>query len=373
MKSGCFGTLYLYEIKKILKNKVAMVTFLIMVIVAFIFAEGEITGNATAEKREQYKQIEGRAIDDSLLEEMKENINEYGEWDRVDPTYENLVTWARSKGNIQNLTTEDLIKDRDYSIQEAKEMGRLSAGEYEYWDKNQDNIGYPGTWYDPLYIFGITMGLTDMKIIIFVLLIPMGLAAVFAAEYQNETESLIRSSKNGDRRTYYAKVLAGMTFAILGATMIIASFLGYFFVRWGTDYLDTPINYEYAYTSISLTLKELLWMLTKLLLTGSVLIAAFILFLSQTLKNSLAVMGVSLGVWFANVILSSVVPLEMRAVSQFIQLLPHTLVDDRMVYEYRLVKLFGNYFTAWDFAPFMYILFAIIFVAAGRLIYGKQK
>ena len=65
-------------------------------------------------------------IDDSLLEEVKENINEYGEWDKVDPTYENIVSWARSKGDIHNLTVDALEKDRNDSIQEAKEMSLLS-------------------------------------------------------------------------------------------------------------------------------------------------------------------------------------------------------------------------------------------------------
>ena len=201
----------------------------------------------------------------------------------------------------------------------------------------------------------------------------LGLAAVFAAEHQNKTDPIVRASKNGDKRTYYAKVLAGMSFAIVGTAVIVASFLGYFFIRWGTYYLGLPINYNYAYTSVSLTLKEHLWMLTKLIMTGSVLIAAFTLFLSQTLKNALAVMGVSLGVWFVNVILASTLPFRMRVLSQFIQWLPHTLIDDRIVYGYRLVKLFGRYFTAWDFAPFMYILFAIIFIAAGRFIYDRQE
>ena len=373
MRNNYFGTLYLFELKKILKNKVAMITFLIMLIAAIIVGEGEISGNANAEEREQFKTIERRVIDDSLLEEVKENINEYGEWDKVDPTYENIVSWARSKGDIHNLTVDALEKDRNDSIQEAKEMSLLSPGEYEYWEKRQDNIDYPGTWYDPLYSSGITLGLCDLRIVILLFLIPMGLAAVFAAEHQNKTDSIIRASKNGDKRTYYAKVLAGMSFAIVGTAVIVASFLGYFFIRWGTYYLDLPVNYNYAYTSVSLTLKEHLWMLTKLIMTGSVLIAAFTLFLSQTLKNALAVMGVSLGVWFVNVILASTLPFKMRAAQQFIQWLPHTLIDDRIVYEYRLVKLFGRYFTAWDFAPFMYILFAIIFIAAGRFIYDRQE
>ena len=73
MRNNYFGTLYLFELKKILKNKVAMITFLIMLIAAIIVGEGEISGNANAEEREQFKTIERRVIDDSLLEEVKEN------------------------------------------------------------------------------------------------------------------------------------------------------------------------------------------------------------------------------------------------------------------------------------------------------------
>ena len=42
MRNNYFGTLYLFELKKILKNKVAMITFLIMLIAAIIVGEGEM-------------------------------------------------------------------------------------------------------------------------------------------------------------------------------------------------------------------------------------------------------------------------------------------------------------------------------------------
>ena len=56
-KGRCFFTLYKFELLKILKNKVAIVTFFIFFVFAFIQGEFEITGNIEPSDLEKYKAI----------------------------------------------------------------------------------------------------------------------------------------------------------------------------------------------------------------------------------------------------------------------------------------------------------------------------
>lgn len=369
MKNNCFGTLYLYELKKIFKSKAAIITFFILLIMAVVFGENEVSSNADAKLQIELQKIDGRKIDDTLLDELEKENNYSVE------TYKGVTRWVEDiLGDDKipdDLTVEKLGQIRKDGIKEAKELLYLTQGEYDYWDKKE--VDLPDIWQDTLKSEGYVYGAKDMFLLAVLFLIPMGLAGVFAAEYQKNTDSLIKVSRNGNKRTYYAKVLAGMTFGVAGTMIIIGSMVGYMVIRFGTMSLNTQILLIYPFASVYMTVKELLFRMCGLILTGCAMLSAMILFLSQALKNALSVMGVSFGMWFLNAIVDSAVPGKYRFLSQFFHMLPYSAVDGNMVYEYRLVCVFGIYFTIYEFAPFMYILFAIIFVVAGRIIYGKQR
>ena len=77
-KRHCFGMLYKYELLKILKNKVALVTFIVAFCFAFIQGEFEVSGNITPKDLEKYQEIDDRAVDQSLLNELKEISDDAG-------------------------------------------------------------------------------------------------------------------------------------------------------------------------------------------------------------------------------------------------------------------------------------------------------
>ena len=377
MKDNCLGTLYLFELKKILKSKATLVTFIVLFVIALVFGECEISGNADEETRSKYTQINGRVIDDDFLEEYKENTNEIGIADDSNPTFENFSVWFRSLWeygqSIKDVTIDDLAGYRDEGIQELKEMSQLSQGEYEYWEEKEKEIVFPGTWHDSLLAYGYLMGTEEMKFSLFLFLIPMGLSIVFASEYQNNTDPIIRASKNGDKRTYYVKILAGLSFGVVGSIAILGSFLGYMILRWGIRGLELPMVLIMPFTSYNMTAGELLVKLVIVIIAGSAVTSAFTLFLSQVMKNSLAVMGTSVGVFLGIFMTSAALDTRIRPLSQFIQMLPPVVIDTRMVYEHRLINIFGRYFTVFEYAPIIYIIFTIVFIVLGRYIYEKQE
>ena len=77
-KRHCFGMLYKYELLKIFKNKVAIITFLFLFAYAFIQGEFEVSGNISPQELEKYEEIDGRVIDEELFAELKELSDDAG-------------------------------------------------------------------------------------------------------------------------------------------------------------------------------------------------------------------------------------------------------------------------------------------------------
>ena len=79
-KHRCFFTLYRFELLKILKNRVAIVTFLIFFVFAFIQGEFEISGNIEPTDLAEYQMNDGREINDEYIAELKSRTDEDGEF-----------------------------------------------------------------------------------------------------------------------------------------------------------------------------------------------------------------------------------------------------------------------------------------------------
>ena len=93
-KTGIFGTLYKYELMKIFKNRVAIVTFLILFFYAFIQGEFEVRGNVTTEELEQYRTLSGRELDEEFISEILAVTDDVGRIvDDSDIAYEEPAYW----------------------------------------------------------------------------------------------------------------------------------------------------------------------------------------------------------------------------------------------------------------------------------------
>ena len=71
------GMLYRFEIKKILKNRVTQVMLVILCIITILEAIVPSL-SVTRDKRDARMELNGRIIDDTLLNEMYQNIDDNG-------------------------------------------------------------------------------------------------------------------------------------------------------------------------------------------------------------------------------------------------------------------------------------------------------
>lgn len=171
-KISCFGSIYKYELLKILKNKVAVITFLILFVYAFVQGQFEISGGVNPEDMEAYSMINGREIDDELLNELRDVTDEAGNLiDDKYVAYKHLNAWVlevldvlRRGASVRDLNAKKLYEDRVNGVREAHEALQLSEGEILYWSAKEASLDKPFRYHDTVISGGVLEGTTNYMI-----------------------------------------------------------------------------------------------------------------------------------------------------------------------------------------------------------------
>lgn len=371
-----FGTLYKYELKKIIGNKVALVSFLVLFAFVFMQGEFEIRGNVEPAVLEQYRTLDGREIDDRLLGEMLSVSDDYGRiTDETGIAYEDLADWVLKVigygASYKDIDAGTLYGARDLTIEEAHEMSELSDGEEAFWAEKESRVEKPFAYNQSLIAAGVLEGTSNLMIMM-VVVIATGLASVFAMETQRKTDPMIRASLNGARELYFVKILAGMSYVLGSALLLLGTYYAYMYLRWGFDGMDSPVQIYLPFSQLPVSTGQLAGILVMLVILGSLFVSAFALFVSNITRNSLAAMAIIICTHLGLFALSTAVPVGMRVLSQFISLMPATLVSPRLVYEFRLVRL-GGYLTCYQAAPVIYVVFSVVLLVVGYVLYIKHE
>ena len=376
-KNTRFGTLYGFELRKIFKNRIAMIAFLIFFVFGFMQGELEVSGNIDAETLEAYKSLNGRTIDDELISEWNEACDEYGKViDEEDLAYESMEAWVKDiagwKKAIGDVDADFLYSERLDLIDDAYEECYLDEGEIDYWHSQEEKIEKPFVWYDSFIPIGIQFGISN-TIIIMLLVVAAALSTIFASETQRKTDPMIRSAINGGKELYFAKILAGTTFAIASESIYLVVFMTYIRLRWGFDGLEVAEQLIYPFTQMDLSAGDLVMILIVLSILGTFMISAITMFLSDILRNGVGTMAAIIGGYMGIFALSTAIPLEMKTLSKIINLFPGVMISPRLVYEFRLFKIGGTYFRSYQVAAVAYVIIPIVLLVLGYFHYKKYE
>ena len=375
-KKSCFFTLYKFELQKILKNKVALITFLIFFVFSFIQGEFEVRGNIDPADLPRYQALDGRMIDDGLIKETLSVTDEMGE--PIDPDeieYDTVRDWVREvigyRTVLKGIDEKTVYQKREEGIAEAYDELGLSRGEIEYWNSREQKLEKPFAGYDTIVVSGVLEGTTNF-IIYMILIVGISLAAVFATETQRRTDPMIRASINGRKELYFAKILAGVTYTFACLLPVVIGFLAYIGIAWGFPGMKAAVQIYRPLAMEDMNLWKLEGIILIMLFSFTFMMSAFALFASNVTRNSLATMGLVIVGNFGIFALSTSVPLSMRVLSQTISILSPSIVSSRIVYDFRLIKL-GRYFTEYQAAPVIYVFLSLLMILAGYVIYLKHE
>ncbi|MDE7222849.1 MAG: ABC transporter permease [Acetatifactor sp.] len=420
------GILYQYEIKKILKRKMFWIAFCwVMLIIVFLCFEplldhytrfDALTGetvrttkyNYVMERQEQAERLNGRMIDDTLLQEMQEayvgvhtgekvvednsilsqtstaTVTTTGifsdegteeEWRKhIEQMiqYEAIYNYVRQLvGNerVHSVNSADFYGERQQQVEDYERNLYLTEGEKTYWRKHEVQTPYVYYW-----DMGPSMMLSSVKTILALtaLMIGMVFSGVFADERMRKTDQLVLCSRYGRRTLYLAKLLAATTLGTVVTFLVSGTAMLSFWVLYGYDKnWNAPLQVYLPSSPFALTMGETIVILMVLLLLSAALHSVLTLVLSGLTKSGVATISLMVVYILGTMVIN--VPERLRFLSQCLYLTPAKLVRVSALCDTRLLGGAGHYLTCWQTGMILYPLLTLALALLGGLIYRRWQ
>lgn len=369
-----FDTLYFYELKKILQKKMVWITWgiifgfvILMAVADVLFVSYEENGEKISayekmvEDRENARALSGRKIDDTLLDEMKQEESK---------KYSAIYNFVKHiKGNdeaVMNTDSEGLYQTRANDIATLWNDQKLSEGEIAYWQEKESKLEIPFTYeyangcvYCLDFLYSMNFWLLMLSVIC--------LSGVFADEHLRKTDQVILGSRNGKKVLYFAKIAAGGTFVLVSTTIFLITGIVLLLAIYGADGLEGAIQLAIVQSSWQLNMGETILCCFALLLLMAGLYSVITMFLSEGLRSGVATMALVTGVFFILFFLN--IPYQHRVLSQMLGLTPAKIMRANGWADLRLVSIFGKHLMAYQFAPVLYLIITVLLILIGKRMY----
>lgn len=377
------GRLYLYEMKKIMHRKIVWIVGAIMVLLCMFVGISDLlstsySGESNSLERmqiiKQYaRSLSGRSIDDALLQEMQDSYKEEvaeGEVREYLPIYLFVQNIIGDDELSQEMESDEFYSEREKSISQNRTDQMLTEDEIEFWNEKDSQIKIPLTYeytdaYSNLWAYAYTINY------MLLLVLAICLSNIFSMEHSRKTDAITLCSQYGRKQLYIAKMLAGITFGAVSSIVLFGTTAISSFVVYGTDGFNAALQSAFPLSSRIMSIGESVLVLFFMLLVLSVLYSIVIMFLSELLKNSVAVMAIPVGIMILTMMID--IPYQFRSLSQIYDLLPTNLLAAWELWDDRLVSLFGKYLTNFQIAPVIYGVIAVLLFFAGKRIYQNYQ
>lgn len=414
------GTLYQYEIKKILKRKMTWIAFVgVVLIIVFLCFEPLLdnitmtdaqTGESVRyskydmvlERQEQAERLNGRMIDDVLLKEMQAayvgvqnqeketvmngvvNVSEIAiqesPFDETEAErraeqqkqYQAIYNYVREIVGNEKVHTVDAASFYDERREKVADYERilyLTEEEKEYWRGHEAQTPYAYYWDQGpcmmLACFETILALTA-------LMIGMVFSGVFADERMRRTDQLVLCSRHGRGMLYLAKLLAAITLGTVTTFLVSGITLLSFGVLYGYDKnWNAPLQIYLPSSPFALTMGEAIVILMALLLLAAVLHSVLTLILSVWTRSSVASISLMVVYTLGTMVIN--VPERLRFLSQALYLMPAKLVRVSALCDIRLVGGAGHYLNCWQAGMLLYPLMILALLLLGGLVYRRWQ
>ena len=378
-----FGGLFRFELKKIFSRKITVIV-LIGVIVALMGANVMECIQANKSLYGDDSLLVGRALDDSLFEEMRSAVTpkiltdadgdeEIKSIKYNDNSYRNLFEYilncAGNYTRAYNITESKLNKTFNDIIDESYKSQKLSEEEIAYWEQRRAETTIP-----PVYdkSAGWSNSIVSLYMVNFFILIAIAaaLSGVFADEYSKRTDAIIFSSRIGKRKLAAVKILAGCCAGMMIAVAFIATLCIPQFILYGTSDSNASIQLTYGPTLLDCPAMKAAFVCFGIMLIISLFYSLFTMLISQLFQNSTLPMAMMA----ALLILSMFNPPEsLRVISQIASYFPATFPGSWTFTDVKLLNLFGLKLNIMQALPLVYAVLIVITAAAIVSSYKKTQ
>ena len=392
-----FGTLYKYEVKKIVCKKLFVVMcVLLLVLIALTpfsglfgayYENGEPVGSSLdIYKIEQSRKmaLSGRTIDNELLKETVEAYSHVPDELRytLTPEYREYAIGYNEIFSFIRMSTgmdfkaikawepdeEELYKSRKETLNRYFEESFITDAELKFWKEKNDKIDGPFTYtyHDAYEILIDSFQTVSVIVMAFIAIVLSGL---FPNEKVLKTDQLILSNVLGRKSTFVAKLLAGITVS-LGCSLILsvllfAECLGYY----GTQGFEFPFIMVFSASSIGISVGQVC-VIAYLVLQAAVLLwAIIVMVMSEFLKNGIATLAISMVFIIAGGMISF--PASMRVAGQIWDWLPTNYPAIWNMFDERTLPIAGKCLISWKVVPIIYLLIGAVLFFIGKRKYER--
>lgn len=394
------GTLYCYELRKLWRKKIVWISAAIMLVLTGFIIGAPLLGTYVVDgvvvdnhyhmfqvDRDYQKALEGRLIDQTLLEEMKAGYDKIPAGaDRYSIT-EEYQTYARPYSAVFNYVREaggmTVSEARAWQADEQELYLRhkqllktdwqdfsLTEQEKEFWRCQEEKLSQPVTFrYIEGYVY-LFQALNTIGLMILVG-VTICLAGTFTEEHIRKTDQLILSSRYGRQTIYWAKILSGISFSILYALLLIVPAFCLSLFLYGAEGFTASFQLLYPAYSYPLSVGGAILLSYLMIVLAGVITGVFVMMLSELLRSNIGTLSVVVGMIMLTLFFN--VPEQYRVMSQLWDYLPSEFVAVWSIFGRRTVPMFGTCLTAWQACPILYILCGALIAFAGRSVYVRYQ
>ena len=384
-----FGTLYVFELKKVLGQRLLLVSVLLGA--ALLFGWNLLTfygtgyyyryhaqTNSVERLSKPYREVEilrrdsmrtlaGQELDEPLMEAL---IGQYRD-DETGTVLWNLNSYTpflylNTMGDRTDITAEGFYAGYLRVFDPA--FIPLTGEEQSYWQEMAGSLGsltldYAGGWQAMAQNCGLLCQVT-------VLLTAVCLCRLFSQEHRTRTDQLVLSSARGKTAAFFARWAAGASFGAGLALVFSGLYVLLYCVLYGPDGFSTALQLWSmgSCCPLHLSIGGFILLLLALLVLACILTAALVMFLSEFLRNAIPALAVPF-------LLSGLSLLDLfygqgRLTEQVSSYLPFCRISPDTLQDFYLVTLGPLQLNAIQFS---FLLYALLALLCGALCWGSYR
>ncbi len=397
-----FGTLYRYECKKLFQKRIVWIalflcTALIIIscfadLLGNVYIDGELVDDSyhyTMTDLAYARELDGKMIDQTLLSEMVEayrripddlkgsyiGTTEYQQFARP---YSDIYGLVRKTTNLTGSQImyewqpdeEEFYRMRLTWLENHWDTVRLTQGEKQFWAKQNARRETPFVYreysrYSKFFSIFQTAG------ILVLLLQAICLAGIFPEEHRCRTEQLNLCTVGGRKALYLAKLCAGISFAAAVSVFFVILPAAALIPLYGKGCPTADFQLCFPYYAAPLNCSQAVLIACGMCFAAAVTFAIFIMLLSEVTHSSLASLSIGAGLLFLSMIFS--VPEQLRVLHQLWNWMPFCVLSTWNVFGTLTLPLLGQYFTAWQALPFIYLAAGAGMAMMGKAVYRRYQ
>ena len=378
-----FGTLFGYELKKLLKRKLNCAVILLIsgICIVGVVQAGDSGGFRIEDTDEQGNPVtsvisgqeirtaklnamgtlNGQVMDDAFFQQMMEQVPEF------DNPYERLKYFYHVDSTYLNVHTmvEGLMTDRDTFTAEKfyaamreytqiyMDANGLSQAEKEYWIGQMEQIETPYVYRHPWPGASELVKYFDILRVALPVAAAVCLCMMFSEDHRTKVDAIVFATRKSRAPLYLAKVLAGVTGAALAAAFVIGGTAAAHLAVWGVQGFNAHVQFYDMLCLRPITVGQMLLPMLLILVLYTLICGAFTMLISALSRNAITALAVP-------VVLGELLNQWRPSARGWMGYLPEKLAGWNGPVNLHLVKIFGVYLDNFQFGSLLYMALAAI-------------